>query len=86
MEVAPPESVRRVTGAGVMVSTSSILKCEMVNPHDCDPTWLKLNDALAKDFYRYEVKRGEALGPDEMKEPVVIKGVKFWYEKSLAVR
>jgi hypothetical protein len=74
-----------VRGGAYSLSSRDLLKCELHNPANCDPTWLDLKSAPAKAAYREAVKQANALPCDGV-EGVVWCGVRFWYEKSEASR
>lgn len=76
--VPPVETKVRVDGG-----TSSLrwdLKCELENPHECDPAWLTLNRTAAIAWARDRVG-GEGLEKKDGSS-VVLRGVRYWYEAS----
>lgn len=76
-------------GSGTVVF-SKVLKAELVNVHDADPEWLEFKAGAARAWLRDAMKFG-ALSPEQVPseetgEPVVVRGVKFWYEVGDSVR
>lgn len=74
--VEPVATATRV--AQGTVSLTWRLKGEMVNPHECDPGWLRLDEAAAVAWARDRVG---AEGLERAKgSQVTLRGVRFWYE------
>jgi hypothetical protein len=87
MQVAPaPEFKGQARGGQTMLSEVKVLKCALVDPVECDPAWLKLDEAQAKAAYREVVARRtleDAGGPEK---PARFAGCDFWYEVTMSTR
>lgn len=70
-----PDDARRVSGTTGSAHTVKVLKCELVNHHDAEPEWLRLDEAAAKAAWR---ESGAPLG--------TWKGVRYWQEETVAIR
>ena len=82
--INPPSMVRGGSGSQVF---SKVLTCELVNPHECDPSWLTLNNAAAKVWFRAKVKVGDCVDPGEgVEKAVTERGVRFWFSVSVGSR
>lgn len=76
----PPPQTR---GGSSISYETRVLKCELVNPNECDPTWLDLNQVAAKAAFRFAIQRGEV---QETAAGVVFQGVRFWRETSVTTK
>lgn len=74
--VPPPEVKVRVDGGTTSLRWD--LKCELVAPHECEPTWLRLDTTQAIAWARDRVG-AEGLEKREGSE-IVLRGVRYWYE------
>lgn len=86
-EDAPPpvEIVERkvpnaIRGGAVMAVTSKRLTCELVDPHQCDPALLKLDNAAALAVGRAAIATGN------LEVPGVYRGIKFTYTTTESFR
>lgn len=82
---APKQTVTR-GGSGSQV-LSTVLKCELVNVHECDPAWLELRGADARSWFLNAVKREELADAAIGRQSAVIhKGVAFFREAGVTQR
>lgn len=81
---APVTITRGASGASTYKQTVS--KCELMDPHEADPSWLKLDEAAAKAAFRAAIDRGDAEKPTEEGQRVRWRGVDFFVEKTRAGR
>jgi hypothetical protein len=84
MEVAPPRYVGPIHGCGATSYATTVVACEVVDIVKVateHPEWLKLDEVKAKAAFR-------ALDKDRgvHSEGCTLSGVRFWREKSRAIR
>lgn len=76
-----------IATADAQMGRTSTLHCELADVHECDPTWVKLDAALAKAVFRREMRdEAEALRNGVAGKKVRFNGVDFWYEFGVAIR
>jgi len=83
---APPPAPTAIAGGSTQQVITEILKCELIDPLACDVSWLRLDEAAAKERFRGEMQRGESERPGDRLHPIDYRGVRFWFEQSVSTR
>lgn len=89
LELPPPAPPPQHHGRRAMSYETTVLRCEVVDPHATvayDPSLLKLDEVRAKALCRGMGEAGWAGAPSHERGGIVLFGVRFWREKSVAIR
>lgn len=89
LEPPPPAPPAQFHGRRAMSYETSTLKCEIVNCQALAalfPTMLLLDEAKAKAWFRTRERAAQVAAPSHPSGGVVMFGVRFWREKSRAIR
>jgi len=86
MEDAPLEPQRKIESGQARQVETRRLTSEMVDHHEADPFWLKLDTVAAEREFRTAMARGDVQAPGNQDAPVIWRGVKFWYNVTTAVQ
>jgi len=76
----------RAQGGSTLLYETNVLKCALVDPVECPPAWLRLDEASAKAAFRDVLARKSVEEPRGIEKPVRWCGVEFYYERTLAAR
>ena len=79
---APPTQVK---GGKAAFNETRRLACELVDFHECDPAWMKLDETAAKADFRTAERRGEVSSPAGDGR-TVWRGVAFFWHRFIAGR
>jgi hypothetical protein len=87
LQAAPaPEFKGQARGGQTMLAEVKVLKCALVDPVECDPSWLKLDEAKAKNAFRDVLARKSVEEPGGPERPVRFAGCEFWLEVTMSTR
>lgn len=89
LELPPPALPPQHHGRRAMSYETTVLRCEIVDPHATiayDPTLMKLDEVRAKALFRGLGEPYSATAPTHERGGIVLFGVRFWKEKSVAIR
>lgn len=89
LELPPPALPPQYHGRRAMAHETTVLRCEVVDPHAVaayDPSLLKLDEVRAKALCRGLGDAGWAGAPGHDRGGIVLFGVRFWKEKTVAIR